>query len=304
MKGRIENWLVTIGILLLAGCQSVEQRSDTDYEYASIDTTVMSRDVAVPVTYVHPLATSDEKFPLIVMAHGFGGSRNETGIFTTVAEELAKRGVASIRLDFPGSGDSSESFVNNNLTNMLADIGAARDHAVAEAHIDSNRVGLLGWSMGGRLVVLAAAQDQTYRLLATWAPAASNGATSMYKSFGGAKGYGEFRARAERRGSVFFTTFWGLELELGQQFFTDIEESMPLDAVSDFRGQLLVLYGDQDDVVLPEVSESLIAAAVNSSEVVRHIVKGADHGLGVFSDEPEYTREVVDTTVAFISSRL
>jgi hypothetical protein len=56
--------------------------------------------------------------------------------------------------------------------------------------------------------------------------------------------------------------------------------------------------------VLPEVSEALIAAAVSSPEVVRHIVKGADHGLGVFSDEPELTRETVDTTVEFLASRL
>jgi len=57
-------------------------------------------------------------------------------------------------------------------------------------------------------------------------------------------------------------------------------------------------------VLLPEVSESLVKAAVNSPEVGRHIVKGADHGLGVFSDEPALTREAVETTVAFLASRL
>ena len=48
----------------------------------------------------------------------------------------------------------------------------------------------------------------------------------------------------------------------------------------------------------------LLALSVFSSEVVRHVVKGADHGLGVFSDEPALTQEAVETTVVFLSARL
>ena len=61
---------------------------------------------------------------------------------------------------------------------------------------------------------------------------------------------------------------------------------------------------DKDDVVLPEVSEAVIAAATNSPSIVRHVVEGADHGLGIFSDEPHYTREAIATTVAFFDSTL
>jgi len=300
MKHRLAYLVIVLGLLFLDAC--VPER--VAFKYTSVDTTVMSRGVNIPVTYVHPIAVGDEQFPLVVMAHGFGGSRNETGIFTMAAEELAALGVASIRMDFPGSGDSTESFANNNLGNMLKDIAASRDYAIAQAEVDSNSVGLLGWSMGGRLVVLAASQDDSYSVVATWAPAVSNGAGSMMNSFGGREAYDDFKARALRDGSVPFKTFWGLELELGLQFFTDMEQTAPLDAVQAFEGPLLVLYGDLDDVVLPEVSESLIDAAVNSPEVLRHVVKGADHGLGVFSDEPHLTQEVVATTVEFLASRL
>lgn len=304
MKRKFENWLSVFSILILAACQPTEQQSAATYEYASLDTTVMSRGVAVPVTYVHPVATGGELFPLVVIAHGHGGSRNETGSFTRVAEELAARGVASIRMDFPGCGDSTESFANNNLGNMLKDMQASRDYAVAQPQVDNGRVGLFGWSMGGRLAILAAAEDASYRIIATWAPAAVNGAGSMMNFFGGRAAFDDFKARAARDGSVPFTTRWGQDQELGLQFFTDMEESAPLDAVQNFEGPLLVLYGDLDDVVLPEVSESLIKAAVNSPEVVRHIIKGADHGLGVFSDEPALTQEAVTATVEFLAARL
>jgi len=83
-----------------------------------------------------------------------------------------------------------------------------------------------------------------------------------------------------------------------------MEESKPLDHVKQFSGSLFVLYGDKDDVVLPEVADSAVAAATNAVEVSRYIVRGADHGLGVFSDEPHYTDQAVNKTVDFLADRL
>lgn len=304
MKHAFAISLLASSVIALTACAPAEQQSAATYEYVSTDTTVMSRNVAVPVTYVHPVATGDELFPLVVMAHGHGGSRNETGAFRWVAKELAARGVASIRMDFPGCGDSTESFANNNLGNMLEDIEASRDYAVAQPRVDSNRVGLFGWSMGGRLAILAAAQDDSYSAVATWAAAATDGAGSMMNFLGGPEAYEDYKSRAARDGSVPFTTRWGQDQVLGLKFFTDMEQSEPLQAVRDLKGPLLVLSGERDDVVLPQVSESLIKAAVNSSEVVSHVVIGADHGFGVFSDEPALTKEAVDATVGFLVSRL
>ena len=96
-----------------------------------------------------------------------------------VAEALAKEGIASIRMDFPGCGDSTEPFTNNNLTNMLADLQAGREYAVANAAIDPERIGLLGYSMGGRLVSLLSEIDPTYKAMTVWAPAVSNGAQTV-----------------------------------------------------------------------------------------------------------------------------
>lgn len=302
MNARIFAGLVAL--VALAACEPADQPDDSAPEFVSIDTTVESRGVAVPVTYVHPVVEGNEMYPLVVIAHGHGGSRNETGAFRWVAEELAARGVASIRMDFPGCGDSTESFANNNLTNMLKDIEASRDYAIMQRGIDADRVGLFGWSMGGRLAILAAEKDESYKAIATWAPAAQDGASSMVNFLGGPDAYRDFKARAERDGSVPFTTRWGQDQVLGLQFFTDMEKSAPLDAIRAFAGPLLVLYGDLDDVVLPQVSESLIIAAFRSPEVVRHVIEGADHGLGVFSDEPHYTKEAVDTTVNFLATRL
>jgi dienelactone hydrolase len=295
---------LALGVIIPISCQPIEQVPVTKYAYQSIDTAVSSRGISIPATYVEPTATGDETFPLVVMAHGHGGSRHEEGSFTQVAERLATLGVASIRMDFSGCGESSESFANNNLSNMLSDFLAAHDFAIGRSHIDKERVGLFGWSMGGRLVLLLGARNDDFKVIATWSPAASNGAGSMVSFLGGQSAYDELKGRALERGSATFTTLWGQNQELGLQWFEDLEDSRPLESISAFEGPLLILYGDLDDVVLPSVSELVIQSATRSIDVVRHIVEDADHGLGVFSGNHELTEEAIATTVEFLSKRL
>jgi len=281
-----------------------EQQSATEFEYQSIETTVSSRGVAVPVTYVHPTGTGDEIFPLVVMAHGHGGTRNEAGGFTSVAEGLAAKGVATIRMDFPGCGESTESFRQNNLTNMLEDIQASRDFALQQPGVDRDRVGLLGYSMGGRMVLMLSSTDFDYKAIATWAPAGANGSDTEVDFMGGPDAYRQLKDTAVAEGFVNFTTEWGQHQQLGAQWFVDLEQSNPMDSIRQFNGALLVLYGDLDDVVPPRIAEAVIAAATSSSDVVRHIVVGAGHGLGLFNDKPELAAEAVGTTVDFLSERL
>jgi dienelactone hydrolase len=126
----------------------------------------------------------------------------------------------------------------------------------------------------------------------------------MINFLGGQAAYDEFKSIAAKEGFAPFTTVWGQEQQLGLQFFTDMEESRPLEAAAKITASLLVLYGDLDEVVVPGTSEAVIAAATKSPEVVRHIVKGADHGLGLFNNEPLLSEEAVQTTVEFLSQRL
>ena len=91
--------------------------------------TYESRGVQVPATLVTPDGV--DAFPVVVLAHGHGGNREENVGFAAVADALAAQGIGSIRMDFPGCGESTESFQNNVLSNMKADVLAAVDYAKA-----------------------------------------------------------------------------------------------------------------------------------------------------------------------------
>jgi dienelactone hydrolase len=296
--------LSVIVLLCLSACGDNDSAQVREFEFRATDTTIVSRGVDVPVTLVVPVATESQRYPLVVMAHGHGGSRHEGGGYQLAAESLAKAGIASIRMDFPGCGDSSESFTENNLSNMLLDLQAGRSFAEARPEIDSNRVGVLGYSMGGRLAVLLADIDPTYKVMAAWTPAVADDSRKELTSLGGSEYYDSLKQKALETGVAEYTTRWGTTLQLGYRWFIDLEESNPLGSIAKFEGPLLVLYGDEDDVVPPATSEAAIAAATSSSEVIRHVIPTANHALGFYTNRPEVAAEVVSTTVEFFQQRL
>ncbi len=293
-----------IGIASLYMSSAGVADSSEQQKFRSVDTTVISRGIAVPVTFVAPTAAEGMTYPLVVMAHGHGGSRDEGGGYKSVAEALVKHGIASVRMDFPGCGDSAESFAQNNLSNMLLDLQAASKFAASRDDIDNDRVGLLGFSMGGRLVALLSEIDASYKVMVAWAPAVANGAEREHESLGGSDVYYMLRERAQKAGMAEYTTQWGKKLQLGYRWFTDLEQTVPLDALAKFTGPLLIIYGDRDEAVPPSISEAAIAAAKSSSEVVRHVIAGAGHDLGFYSDQPAVAAEVVNSTVDFLRERL
>lgn len=267
-----------------------------------VETTIESRGVDIPVTFVRPGSVS-ESIPLVVLVHGHGGTRNESGAFQRIANELRKNGIASIRMDFPGCGESSEPFTENNLSNMLADIRAARAYAAEHEHIDAQRIGILGYSMGGRLAMLATAQDP-YSAVALWAPVAINGSESMHDSLGGQGAYERLEAEARESGSAIFETPWGAVQNLGLQWFTDMSETQPLSVIEQYEGPLLVLYGNRDEVIHPRNSRQVIASAVRSRPKIEYVVDAGGHGLGFYDDIPVMANAVVAATTGFFADNL
>lgn len=291
---------VTLSVLIalvLASCTATVVRESASVT-VSMDTTMRSRDVDVPITWVLP-KTSDAPIALAILIHGHGGTRQEAGGFVRLADRLAEAGIASIRMDFAGSGDSTEPFYKNSLTTMAADINAARDFAMSHAAIDADRIGLVGFSMGGRLAALETTKHD-YKTMALWAPALINGAGDMVDMLGGDDAYAAAKQTAAEDGYVDYTTFWGQPQQLGLEWFVDLEQSRPMDAITTFTGSLLLVHGTADDVVPPSVSVAAETAASNATRVSRVMIDGADHGFGLFDDNTHFSDALLDATVTFL----
>jgi dienelactone hydrolase len=207
-------------------------------------------------------------------------------------------------MDFPGCGESTEAFIHNNITNMLHDIAASLDFAIGQPGIDMGRVGILGYSMGGRLAMLEISDEPAYRAAVLWAPVAMNGGKPMVEFFGGPERYEVLRDDALVHGQVTFTTGWGQEQVLGRQFFEDLEGTAPLSAIARFRGDLLVVHGSSDRTIDPDNGRLARQAAQSTASAELYIIRGAGHGFGFFGDEPDARSHALRKTVDFFEATL
>ncbi|MEL7312906.1 MAG: alpha/beta fold hydrolase, partial [Pseudomonadota bacterium] len=251
-------WFSAILIVGLAACSTDELVREPVVETPEFpvpegtwiqEAMIPSRDVTIPVTMVIPPRRPELALPLVVLVHGHGGTREEAGGFARVAAELAQRGIASIRMDFPGCGQSTESFRVNNLTNMKADVRAAQGYIQRWVNLDPARVGVVGFSMGGRLAVEMTREGDRFAAMVLWAPAIDNGVTNMVEMLGGEARYNEMKQQAATNGFAPFTTFWGQKQELGPQWFADLEAARALDGIERYTGSLLLIHGLEDSVV-------------------------------------------------------
>ena len=269
---------------------------------AADDFWVESRDELIPTVIEFPDVAEGTPVPLVVLAHGHGGSKDENGGFAELASMLAENGIASVRMDFPGCGDSAEEFAQNNITNMLYDIDASLRFTLDKFDIDRDRIGILGYSMGGRLAMLAA--DPLYSAMVLWAPVADNGPQVMFRFLGGRDNYYKLRSQAVRDGSVLFETPWNTEQRLGKEWFYDMERTAPLYSIRRYEGPLLILHGTDDRLISPDNATAARDAAVASKAVTLDLVEGATHGFGFYSEDPEVRAHVLGTSVAFLRERL
>lgn len=174
-----------------------------------------SRGVQVPATMVTPDGL--DSYPVVVLSHGHGGER-ETGL-VDIAEALAKQGIASIRMDYSGCGESTETFKMNTLTNMEADTVAAIDYVKANYPI--TKVGLFGYSMGGRIDLELLAKGTAADAIVLLAPAADTDDLKLL--FGGEENYENLRKEANANGFVTYTTIYGQVQDLSKEWFADLD---------------------------------------------------------------------------------
>lgn len=119
--------------------------------YTATTVSIPNGDRQVPAVVTIP--KGEGPFPAVVMNHGHGGSKDENVGFGGVAAALAEAGIASIRMDFPGCGDSTAPFTENTLSNMKSDSNASLAYLLENYDIDEAKLGILGYSMGGRLAL-------------------------------------------------------------------------------------------------------------------------------------------------------
>lgn len=99
----------------------------------------------------------DQPASSAVLVHGGGVTRDEGGFFTRLAFGLAEAGIASMRFDFRGHGESQGRQEDLTICGIVNDISAAVGHMRAMSAQD-DPVNLIGTSFGGGIAAFFAAR--------------------------------------------------------------------------------------------------------------------------------------------------
>jgi len=111
------------------------------------------------------VAPGPEPRHAVLMLHGAGATREQDGFYTRLATELAERGVASLRLDLPGHGDSEGTQEELSLSGLLNVIGSGM--AYLRYTVDSTPVSLIATGLTGGVAAGYAARKapEVHRLV-------------------------------------------------------------------------------------------------------------------------------------------
>lgn len=241
--------------------------------------------------------------PVVLLLHGFTGSRDELpvtgteeGVFSRTARLLAEQGIASLRIDFRGSGESPGAFADTTYEGQVADGLAALDWLEANPAVDGQRLAVLGWSQGGLVATAVAGRSDKPDALVLWAAVAN-----PKESFGGILGAETLeKGLAAGDAALPVTLPWGAEIELKRGFFEGVATFDPPAELASYAGPLFIAHGSKDTTVLPTAVDAFLAA--HEGEEAKWIAD-MDHVFNAFTG-PDTLDQMVGETVAFLKPHL
>ncbi|SEA13791.1 alpha/beta hydrolase family protein [Rubrimonas cliftonensis] len=251
-------------------------------------------DGRIAATFARPEGV--EPAALALMLHGYTGARDEfpvqggEGMFARAARAFAERGVASLRIDFIGSGESDGAWADTTFETQARDALRARDFLAATVGREGAPLGVLGFSQGG-LVALKAAREGGFDRVALWNPVLAPRET--YRAiFGDALDAG-FAAAAEGPGGAQVA---GTGLRPG--FFAGVAAADPAaDAVA-IAAPLLAVSGARDMLAAQGPARAEALAAARAAPTTAVAVAGG-HDLGAVG-EPALLDAVIACTAGFL----
>ena len=118
-----------------------------------------------------PRLTAGERCPMVVFCHGFGGTK-EGPLFEIIADSLVAHGIASIRFDFNGHGESEGDFQDMTVPNEIEDAKHVIAYVSDLRYVDG--IALVGHSQGGVVAGMTAGElgSDIIRSVVLMAPAA------------------------------------------------------------------------------------------------------------------------------------
>ncbi|MCM3575776.1 lysophospholipase [Mesobacillus subterraneus] len=229
-----------------------------------------------------PLA--DQKAPAVILLHGFTGSKLEPHrFFLKISRELEVLGIASFRFDFLGSGESDGNFEDMTVLSELAEAETILDYVRSHPNINSEKVIVLGFSMGGLVAsLLAGDQPEKIEKLILLAPAGNMAE----------------KANVMEKNSTYIKDMNAYDIGgnlIGKDFIAQLKSIEVRERAKSYERDVLIIHGSSDEVVSIEESKDYQEKCYQGKAALR-IVTGADHTFSSY----QWEKEVIESICSFV----
>ena len=105
--------------------------------------------------------------PCVIASHGLLSSK-ESEKYVALGERLSQEGIAMLRFDFRGIGESEGRIEDDTVSRRIMDLGSAIEFIRSRRDL-KGRIGLLGSSLGGYVSLIRASEEEKIRAVVIWA---------------------------------------------------------------------------------------------------------------------------------------
>jgi len=186
-----------------------------------------------------PELAQGQRCPMVMLCHGFGG-RKDGPMFELIADSLMAHGIASIRFDFNGHGESEGEFVDMTVPNEVEDAIKVYEYVRDLRYVD--KVAIVGHSQGGVVASMVAGQLEAGSLeaVALMAPAAVLRDDAIRGSTMG--------ANYDPLDPPEYVTLFGT-MKLGRAYITSAFSLPIYETAAKYQGPAFIVHGTADRVV-------------------------------------------------------
>lgn len=268
--------LLVVALLAVAGGSMAQEAGFTE--------SAVTLDNGIAAIVTQPAA--EGPVPAVLMLHGFASYKDEVGeMYKRLAAALAQRGIASLRLDFRGWGESEGGMENSTVQGMVEDAATGYAYLSSLDFVDTGRIGVIGFSLGGRIAIVSGAQNPDwYSSMALW----STGGNIAPDFLGQ-----ENVDTANAEGAVTIDLGWR-EVTLGADFFSSLElYDMETEYVK-YAGPVFIVAGSED----ADPAAYLTWYLENAQGGLRaaYMVAGGDHIYAVLTEDQTMANDVIEKT--------
>ena len=265
-------FLALLGLMFLTGCRT------QNYPILGPE-----GELAYKITLPEGFDTMKDHCPMVILMHGIFSSK-DYGPMPQLAKGLAQAGIASIRFDFNGHGQSDGRKQDMTIEKEIADAKAIWNYVQGLPYVSS--VGLLGHSQGGVIASMVAGRLAAEGTLPAGVVLIAPGSVIKEACQGGKF----FNATFDPKDPPEYIRCWGI-YKLGREYLVTTQQLDIFGTSAAYDGPVLLLHGDRDGIVPMWCSERYLEAYGTNATL--KVVEGENHTI------TRRRKQVIGETVTF-----